>query len=135
MSSIQIDRAFLRTFASDAEAALTEIADDYGLKISYKGGSFARDGRFATIKFEMVAPDATTGETLSREELDFKLFASSYGFEPEDLGRPFTVRGEVYHITGLKSRRPKFPICAERVKDGKPFKFPAEAVKPRRGPE
>ena len=129
MSSIQIDRAFLRTFTKDAEAALTEIADKYGVKISYKGGSFDRVGSFATLKFEVVAPDASTGETLSREAQDFKRFANHYGFAPDDLGSEFTVRGEVYRITGLKSRRPKFPISAERVKDGKLFKFSSHAVR------
>lgn len=129
MSSIKIQRAFLRTFTSEAEAALTEIADKFGVKISYKSGSFARDGSNATIKFEIVAPDAKTGGFVSREAQDFKRFATQYGFKPEDLGSTFKVRREEFRITGLKTRRPKFPISAERVKDGKKFKFPADAVR------
>jgi hypothetical protein len=129
MSSIKIDKAFLRSFTGDAQKALTEIADKYGISISYKGGSYARDGGNATIKFEIAAPDATTGEALTREAQDFKRFATDYGFEPEDLGTEFTVRGTVYKIAGLKTRRPKYPISAVRVKDGRSFKFPVDAVR------
>jgi hypothetical protein len=129
MSSIKIDRQLLKAFTGDAQKALTEIADKFGIKITYKSGSFARDGSNATIKFEMVAPDATTGGFVSREAQDFKVYATEYGFEPEDLGSEFTVNGTKYRITGLKTRRPKYPICAGRVSDGKGFKFPAETVK------
>ena len=129
MSSIRIDRSFLKSFKGDAEAALTVVAEKYGISVSYKGGSYARDGANATLKFEIAAPDAETGEALSREAQDFKLSARAHGFEPEDLGSEFTVRGTVYRITGLKPRRPKYPICADRVSDGKSFKFPVEIVK------
>ena len=127
MSSIKIDRAFLRTFTGDAEKALTEVADKYGIKISYKGGSFARDGGNATLKFEIAAPNAQ-GETLSREAQDFKRFATQFGFKSEDLGSEFKVGSETYRITGLKTSRHKFPISAARVKDSKNFKFSAEVV-------
>ncbi len=129
MSSIKIDRTFLRSFTGDAEKALAEIAENYGVSVKFKPGSFARDGSNATLKFEIAAPDPVTGEALGREAQDFKRRATDYGFEPEDLGSEFTVRGTVYRITGLKPRRRTNPICAERVKDGKGFKFPAEQIK------
>jgi hypothetical protein len=129
MSSIKIDRQLLKALTGDAEKALTEIADKYGISIKCKGGSFARDGANATLKFEIVAPDAETGEALTREAQDFKRSAKQFGFEPEDLGSEFTVRGTVYKITGLKTRRHKYPISAVRVSDGKGFKFPVESVK------
>jgi hypothetical protein len=129
MSSIRIDRTFLKAFSADAQKALEDVAELYGISIDYKSASFARDGANATLKFEIVAPDPTTGEALSREAQDFKLLAHRHGFEPEDLGSEFTVSGTVYKITGLKPRRHKYPICADRVSDGRSFKFPAETIK------
>jgi hypothetical protein len=129
MSSIKIDRDLLRAFTAEAEKALAEIAGRFGIKATYKGGNFATDGSNATLKFEIAAPDATTGGFASREAQDFRRMAARYGFEPEDLGNAFTVRGERYRITGLKTRRPKFPVSAERLSDGRLFKFAAETVR------
>ncbi len=123
-----IDRKFLKDFTAYAVGVLGEEASKHGMTISYKGGSFARDGSLATIKFEMLAPNAS-GEIESPEAKDFKRYAKQYGFEPEDLGSEFTHRGEKFRITGLKTRRRRFPISAERIKDGRGFKFPVEAVK------
>jgi len=123
-----IDRKFLKDFTAYAVGVLGEEASKHGMTITYKGGSFARDGSLATFKFEMLAPNAS-GEIETPQAKEFKSYATQYGFEPEDLGSEFTHRGETFRITGLKTRRPKFPICAERVKDGRGFKFPVEAVK------
>jgi hypothetical protein len=129
MSSITIDRPFLKEFTKEAEKALVAVAEQFGISASYKSGSFARDGANATLKFEIVAPDAETGETLSREAQEFKSLGHVFGFEPDDLGREFTVRRTVYKISGLKSSRPKYPISVVRVSDGKGFKFPEGTVK------
>jgi hypothetical protein len=127
MSSIKIDKPFLKAFTKDAEAALASVAKNYGISITYKGGRYT--GTNATIKFEIAAPDAVTGEILSAEAQEFKSLGHVFGFQPEDLGSKFTVRGTVYKITGLKSSRPKYPISAIRVSDGKGFKFPEGVVK------
>lgn len=123
-----IDRKFLKDFTAYAVEVLGEEASKHGMKITYKGGNFARDGSLANIKFEILAPNES-GEIESPEAKEFKSYATQYGFEPEDLGSEFTHRGETFRITGLKTRRPKFPISAERVRDGRGFKFPVDVVK------
>jgi hypothetical protein len=128
LSSIKIDRKFLKALKADAEHALASVATKYGVHISYKGGSFALDGGNATVKFEIVAPDAVTGKVVSMDAQGFAKNAVKYGLHPDDLGKEFTSRGHTYMITGLKTSRPKFPISASRVTDGKGFKFPADLV-------
>lgn len=128
MSSIKIDRELIRDFTANAEKALKELAESYGVAITYKGGTFARDGGDATIKYELTAPNPVTGAYETAAAKDFAKLAHAFGLKPTDLGTVFTVRGTEYRITGLKATRPKFPICAERVKDGKAFKFPAGVV-------
>ena len=61
-----IDRAFLKSFTRDAEAALEQVAKRYGVKVTYKGGNYCGDGRAGVVKFDLTAPDAETGECLSR---------------------------------------------------------------------
>jgi hypothetical protein len=130
MSSIRIDKPFLKKFTKEAQRVLEDLAATYGIdSVTYKGGSYDANGGNATLKFEIAAPDPTTGETLSAEAQEFKALAHVYGLNPEDLGTEFKVRGTVYKITGLKNSRPKYPISAIRVSDGKAFKFPAATVK------
>ena len=101
------------------------------MTFKYKSASFARDGANGTLKFEM-ATVTSDGDVLTPEAQAFKTLAHKYGFEPEDLGTVFRYQGTDYRITGLKTRRPKFPISAERVSDGRGFKFPVFAVKGNR---
>ena len=49
MSSIKIDRPFLRAFTKDAEAALSKVAKQYGITVSYKSGSFDKGGKNASL--------------------------------------------------------------------------------------
>jgi hypothetical protein len=128
MSSSKIDRAFLKAFTKDALKALDAVAATYGITAAYKGGSYDRNGANATLKFELAAPNAA-GVVETREAQDFKSLAHVFGLRPEDLGSKFNVRGTTYQITGLKSRRRKYPISAIRVSDGKAFKFPEATVK------
>lgn len=123
-----IDRKFLRTFNDDAMAALERVAAEHGVRIKQMPGRFARDGSNATIKFELAAITAS-GEVLSPEAQAFKTHAERFGLSPSDLGGTFIHQGTQFRITGLKTRRPKFPISAERVSDGRGHKFPEMVVR------
>jgi hypothetical protein len=48
---------------------------------------------------------------------------------PTDIvGRTFRSRTRTYEVTGIETRRPKYPVTAKRLPDGKPFKFPTSTV-------
>ena len=46
----------------------------------------------------------------------------------DPVGRTFTFRGTEYRVTGIVKGRPRYPVSAERVSDGKRFKFPADVL-------
>jgi hypothetical protein len=102
---------------------------EYGRKYSIKVGnaSYSPEGT-GHFKVEFGQVDATTGIVASPEREDFTKMATMYGLTPDDLDAKFTHRGTTYKITGLKTRRPKFPISVVRVSDNKGFKFPDSVV-------
>jgi hypothetical protein len=122
-----IDRNFLLSFNEDALAALEEVARRHGVSITKGNGRFAREGSNATIKFEL-ATIGSGGEVNSKEAVAWKRDAARYGLDPDALGTLFRVGATEYRITGLNTRRPKFPVSATRVPDGKVYKFRANQL-------
>lgn len=120
-----IDRTFLRDFNKDALAALEKVASEHGVSIRQESGRFTDSN--ATIKFTLSAI-TSSGEVLKPEVQAFKRSAGQFGLHADDLGGTFIVNKTKYRLTGLKTRRPKYPITAERVYDGRSFKFPASSV-------
>ena len=96
--------------------------------MSIKAGSSRYGSANATLKFELS--DVTLdGEVLTPEAQAFKQKAARYGLHPDDLYGTFNFGKKQYRITGLKTRRPKFPICAENVKTGRAHKFPESVMR------
>ena len=62
------------------------------------------------------------------DELLFEALAEEYGLSPEDIGREFSTGRERFRVAGIDPRRPKYPISATRIPDGKGYKFTAENV-------
>jgi len=120
-----INATTLDTVALKITPYLLQIGKELGLDLSVGNGSFTSvDGKLQLI----IKSLNESGEAVDRSMLDFKHYAKSYGLSPEDYGKTFKHGNETYKITGLKTNRPKFPINAIRVKDGKGFKFPAASV-------
>ena len=120
-----INAKTLDAVALKLQPYLNTIGKELGISLKVGSGNFTSvDGKLS-IKIKSFNEN---GETVDRSSLDFKTYAKSYGLKSEDLGKTFTFAGESYKIAGLKTNRPKFPINAIRVKDGKSFKFPAASV-------
>ena len=119
----RFDRATAREVGKRITEALATLADELGVSIEYKGGSFSE--RSLVCKLE-VACKGDSGEVFSRTADDFKRSAWAFGLKPEDLGRTFKAQGRVFTITGLRSKATKRPILA--TADGRSFAFPAEDV-------
>ena len=58
----------------------------------------------------------------------FEVLAPHFGLEPEDHGGTLRSKDELFGIVAINPSRPKYPISAERVSDGRGFKFPAENI-------
>jgi len=121
----QINRKTARQIGDDAMAALDEVANKHGLSVTQKGGSY--DNSHFTFKadFSVMNED---GMALTQEAKDLQQLYKQYGFMENPLGQTFKSHGEEFRITGLKVRATKHPITAERVRDGRGFKFPADNV-------
>ena len=73
----------------------------------------------------ILLPD---GLTLDPDRILFEALAEEFGLSPDDFGREFSTGRERFGVAGIDPRRPKYPISATRVPDGKGYKFTAENV-------
>lgn len=121
-----MDRQTLRAFNADAIKALEGIAAEHGMSVRPGTHRFGESN--ATLKFDL-SDITTSGEVLTPEAQAFKLHAARYGLSPDDLYGTFTLNGTQFRITGLKTRRPKFPISGENISTGRMHKFTESALR------
>lgn len=103
------------------------VAETHGLTV--EGGDLADiDLRHSfEISVRVGIPQAN-GKIYSPEKAMFEVLAPHFGLEPGDYGRTFRSKDELFRIVAINPNRPKYPISAERVADGRGFKFPADNV-------
>lgn len=107
--------------------ACRRVAETHGLVV--EGGDLADvDLRHGfDIHFRVGIPMAD-GALFSQEKALFEALASAFGLQPADYGQIFRTGGAAFRITAINPNRPKYPISAERLTDGRGFKFSAEDV-------
>ncbi len=107
--------------------ARQNVATRHGLVVEPKeiSGVDLRWGFDAAFRVSIPLPDGTA---LDPERLRFEALAEVFGLSFADYGRQFSTGRELFRITGIDPRRPKFPISAERIPDGQGFKFTADQV-------
>lgn len=116
-----MDRAKVRKIREKLDEVLKREFPDIGVSVS--GVRFSSDMVRMKLEFsETLKP----GE--SKEAEIFKKYAHTFGFKPEDLGKPFLDRDRRFFIKGILPRSYKNPILAVDGK-GKRWKFPADVVK------
>ncbi|MCE6949677.1 hypothetical protein LAZ29_01850 [Cereibacter sphaeroides] len=107
--------------------ACSEVAARHGL-VAEGLGLQAMDLRWNFdfgVRVSIPLPD---GSTLDPDRMLFEALAEEYGLSPTDFGREFSTGRERFRIAGIDPRRPRYPISATRVPDGKGYKFTAENV-------
>lgn len=111
----------------DLLAACRQVAETHGLAV--EGGDLSDiDLRHGfNIGFRVGIPMAD-GALFSHEKTLFEALAPSFGLDPADYGRTFRTGGEAFRLTAINPNRPKYPISAERIADGRGYKFTAENV-------
>ncbi|MEO0829888.1 MAG: hypothetical protein AAFY03_05455 [Pseudomonadota bacterium] len=111
----------------DLLAACRQVADTHGLAV--EGGDLSDiDLRHGfNIGFRVGIP-MDDGALFSHEKTLFEALAPSFGLDPSDYGRTFRTDGDAFRLTAINPNRPKYPISAERIADGRGFKFTAENV-------
>jgi hypothetical protein len=111
----------------DMLKACKDVAARHGLVVEAQDitGVDLRWGFDAAFRVSIPLPDGTA---LDPERLRFQALAEAFGLSPADYGRQFSAGRELFRITGIDPRRPKYPVSAERIPDGQGFKFTAEQV-------
>ena len=106
--------------------ACLAVAETHGLTV--EGGDLADIVRPSfEISFRVGIPQED-GAIYSPDKAMFEVLAPHFGLEPSDYGRTFRSRDELFRIVAINPNRPKYPVSAERVSDGRGFKFPADNV-------
>ncbi len=114
-----MDKAKAKLIREAADKALAPMAEELGLQITVKSGTF--DGGQITFKVEFAEINEG-GIVKTKEATDFEHYAHRYGMTAEHLGATFESRGETFTIVGCKPRATKMPILAKNSA-GKGYKF------------
>ncbi|MHA3916618.1 hypothetical protein [Halovulum sp. GXIMD14793] len=111
----------------DMMKACLAVAETHGLTV--EGGELSDiDLRHSfEISFRVGIPQKD-GAIYSPDKAMFEVLAPHFGLEPSDHGRTFRSKDELFRIVAINPNRPKYPISAERIADGRGFKFPADNV-------
>ena len=105
--------------------ALGEVEQEFGVKLTVKGGKFSPTSFTLPIEFSTIG---TGGVVNNAEAMNFTRMSSAYGVDPSLLNTQiYTTRG-AYKLIGLNPRSGKFPFMALH-EDGRRFKLGADTVK------
>lgn len=107
--------------------ACSEVAAKHGLAVEGLGirAMNLRLNFDFSVRVAVPLPD---GSILDPERVLFEALAEEFGLRPDDFGREFSTGRERFRLAGIDPSRPKYPISAVRIPDGKGFKFTAENV-------
>lgn len=118
-------RKLTRDVRAEAERVLRE---HFGDRLHVDATSARYGGTSFTLKFEF-AKVGEDGEALTKERKAWALHAPANGLPEDAVGTEFEANGDTFRITGWNTRAKKYPVQAERVSDGRGFKFPARSVR------
>ena len=120
----EFDREMCRAMRRAVERLLKPLAA-HGVEVSLNGGSFGEHHYHLKLTFSTLDEQ---GEPQREEADNFDILAGRFGLKPDDFHRNFYWKDVEYKLVGIKPRRPRYPIVAYRVHDGRPFKFSASLV-------
>lgn len=122
-----MDRATVRQINKEAEKAMREIAEKYGLVLEPKTARYTNSD--VVLKFKCLVKETTEdGEVLDTDAKNLKRYAFRHGLGEDAYGKEFVQAGDTFRITGYKPKGRKYPIIAENVKTGKKYKFPLTSI-------
>lgn len=117
-----LTRTTARSIQTEALAALKAVAEKYGMVVTPKTGSIGMAE--VTLKFAFTVTAAETGVPAN-----FASRAKTLGLPEDCYGKTFKVGRIEYRISDINLNAPTYPVLAERVRDGRRFKFGSATVK------
>jgi hypothetical protein len=114
-----ITRQLAKDINSDIQAALQQVAQKHGLQFKAGNLRFSQTEIRTTINFQTVQ----TGVVRNPEVEAYEQFARLRNWTLK-VGERFTTNnGDQFILLGYKPSRPKYPISAKSVRDGKTYKL------------
>jgi len=104
--------------------AVKPLAEEFGVTIDLGSCTFSTSNCRFQLKLALLD---SKGKPITEEVDSFRNNAKLFGFDPDDLGKKFTLQGQSYTICGLKPKSRKYPVIA-RSDNGKNYKFPCWVV-------
>ena len=117
-------RELVKEIREKINTNLQSLSKELGMSIDVGNASFTENN----IRFKLEVAKVSNGTAVTQEVEQWNQYARMYGLDSTALGKIFTYGGKQFKITGLSTRRGRFPILADRVPDGKKFKFPLEVA-------
>ena len=120
----ELDRPTVKYIRKRLEAALTPLAEELGVAIDFGSCTFKTNNCRLQLRVSVLDPD---GKAITEESESFRSSAKLFGLEPDDLGKEFTFRSQLYTICGLKPKSRKYPVVARSDND-KDYKFGCRTI-------
>lgn len=98
-----LDSATIRQLRDEMNAALSPLADKYGITIRATSAKMGLN--FAEFKVELT--QEADPNTKTPEALLFEQFAQAIGFQKSDLGREFNLGRQTFKIAGYNPKATK----------------------------
>jgi hypothetical protein len=125
----KMDRKAVQEISKAAELALREVAEQFGINLTAKGGKFDPTTGTFVPKFEFSVEGASANEWATSVHLIGGNYGPRQWLHAEDFGKTFTSQGKTFELSGINLRAPKFPINAKCLTDGKTYKFTSAAIR------
>ncbi|OWZ90413.1 hypothetical protein B9J07_27900 [Sinorhizobium sp. LM21] len=106
------------------DAALSKVADDFGVDLSCGGGVYGDNNPH--IKIRVTVRD--NGSGMTTDEVSFRRWAAMYGMQPDWYGKTVVIDRTAYEICGIKTNAPKYTVQVKRCHDQRVFGCPVSTV-------
>jgi len=114
-----------QTVGDAALAALQAVAAEHNISVERLSGSYDRDGNSLSLRFAFKV-QAGDGSGIPA---DFAAKAARFNLPADCWGKVVNIGGEDMKITGINTRRRRYPVSLTRVRDGSGRKCDAFTIK------
>lgn len=108
----RFDKRSCRPFSDEVMKTLAAIEAQMGVRFSYKGGEYSKDGGNFIMRIEAGVVDAS-GRASTKESSAFVEMHRLFGLQRDDLWKKVTIGGKEATIIGLLPGRSAHPILLE----------------------
>jgi len=118
-----VNRVQAKQMGTDVKNALQTIAEKYNMTMEYRGGTFSDTDYKPRVTFTGISADGK-----SRAQKEWDLYCDMFDLKKEWLGETVILSGKKMTITGLDTKKSKYPVMVESA-DGHKYKVTPEQIK------